>query len=85
MHFRNRRILICQLWFRYHEECFTEETARTFRSGLMAWIDVSTVKMAYRSTKNALEEVRRKQAEWDGVELSVELKTKTQRQKVSVL
>ena len=43
------------------------------------------MKMAYRSTKNALEEVRRKQAEWDGVELSVELKTKTQRQKVSVL
>ena len=47
--------------------------------------NVTTVKMAYRSTKNALEEVRRKQAEWDGVELSVELKTKTQRQKVSVL
>ena len=43
------------------------------------------MKMAYRSVKHSLEEVRRKQAEWDGVELPVELKTKTQRQKVSVL
>ena len=46
---------------------------------------VAAVKMAYRSVKHSLEEVRRKQAEWDGVELPVELKTKTQRQKVSVL
>lgn len=46
---------------------------------------VAAVKMTYRSVKHSLEEVRRKQAEWDGVELPVELKTKTQRQKVSVL
>lgn len=46
---------------------------------------VTAVKMAYRNAKSALEEVRIKQAEWDGVELPVELKPKTHRQKVSVL
>ena len=46
---------------------------------------VTAVKMAYRNAKSALEEVRIKRTEWDGVELLVELKPKTQRQKVSVL
>ena len=46
---------------------------------------VTELKTAYVNAKNALKEARRKQAEWDGVELPVELKSMTQRQKVSVL
>ena len=46
---------------------------------------VTELKTAYVNAKNALKEARRKQAEWDGVELPVELKPMTQRQKVSVL
>lgn len=46
---------------------------------------VTAVKMAYINAKNALEAVKRKQAEWDGVTLSVEEKPKTQKQKISVL
>ena len=46
---------------------------------------VTAVKTAYINAKNALEAVKRKQAEWDGVTLSVEEKPKTQKQKISVL
>ena len=46
---------------------------------------VTELKTAYVNAKNALKEARRKQAEWDGVEMPVELKPMTQRQKVSVL
>lgn len=46
---------------------------------------VTELKTAHINAKNALEGIQRKQAEWDCVELPVELKTKTQRQKVSVL
>ena len=46
---------------------------------------VTAVKTAYINEKNALEEVKRKQAEWDGVTLSVEEKPKPQKQKISVL
>lgn len=46
---------------------------------------VTELKTAYVNAKNALKEARRKQAEWDGVKLPVELKPMTQRQKVSVL
>ena len=38
-----------------------------------------------RTKKEALEAVKRKQAEWDGEELPVEEMTKTQKQKKSVL
>ena len=47
--------------------------------------NVTELKTAYINAKNDLEEVRRKQAEWDGVELPVKMKSMTQRQKVSVL
>ena len=43
------------------------------------------MKTAYINAKNVLEEARRKQAEWDGMELPVVMKPMTQRQKVSVL
>ena len=46
---------------------------------------VTELKTAYINAKNVLEEVRRKQAEWDGMELPVVMKPMTQRQKVSVL
>lgn len=49
---------------------------------------VKAVKQAYQTAKIALEEVRQKQAEWDGVELPKEQKPQspqTQKQKVSVL
>lgn len=47
--------------------------------------NVKEVKQALQSAKNALQDVRRKQAEWDGIELPVELKPQTQKQKESVL
>lgn len=46
---------------------------------------VTAVKTAYINAKNALEAVKRKQAEWDGVALPAEEKPKTQKQKISVL
>ena len=46
---------------------------------------VTELKTAYVNAKNDLKEARRKQAEWDGVELPVVMKPMTQRQKVSVL
>ena len=46
---------------------------------------VNAVKTAYINAKIVLEEARRKQAEWDGMELPVVMKPMTQRQKVSVL
>lgn len=46
---------------------------------------VTELKTAYISAKKVLEEVRRKQAEWDGVELPVVEMPKTQKQKISVL
>ncbi len=46
---------------------------------------VTAVKTAYINAKNALEAVKRKQAEWDGEELPVEEMPKTQKQKISVL
>ncbi len=46
---------------------------------------VTAVKTAYINAKNALETVRRKQAEWDGVALPAEERPKTQKQKISVL
>ena len=42
---------------------------------------VTAVKTAYINAKNALEAVKSKQAEWDGVELPVEEMTKTQKAK----
>lgn len=46
---------------------------------------VNELKTAYINAKKVLEEARRKQAEWDGMELPVVMKPMTQRQKVSVL
>ena len=46
---------------------------------------VTELKTAYINAKKILEEARRKQAEWDGMELPVAMKPMTQRQKVSVL
>ena len=46
---------------------------------------VSAVKTAYTEAKMALDEVRRKQAEWDGVTYPEVQKPQHQSQKVSVL
>lgn len=46
---------------------------------------ISAVKQAFTKAKGALEEVRRQQAEWDGIKLPTEHKPQTQKQKVSVL
>ena len=47
--------------------------------------DVKAVKLSFQEAKTALQAVRQKQAEWDGVEIPVDLKPQTQKQKVSVL